>query len=74
MIKKRIIAPLIIVVILSGIGGVFTAKQRTEAQLKKLREAASSSQTNNNHHSEQAPIEDEENSEIYHTHPSNNPL
>ena len=43
MIKKRIIAPLIIVIILSGVGGVLAAKQRTDSQLKKIRKATDQS-------------------------------
>ncbi len=35
MITKRVIAPLIIVIILSGIGGVFTAKTMTEERIQQ---------------------------------------
>lgn len=39
MISKRIIIPLLIVILLSGIAGVIAAKKYTEAQLKKTQEA-----------------------------------
>jgi len=40
MIKKRIIVPLIIVVILAGIGGVFAAQKKMEYQLNEAKKAA----------------------------------
>jgi len=44
MISKRIIVPLIIVIILSGIGGVLAAQKKMDYQLKKAREAAQQNQ------------------------------
>lgn len=40
MISRRIILPLILVIILSGLGGVVAAKHRIETQLQQAREAA----------------------------------
>lgn len=40
MITKRVIAPLIIVIILSGIGGVFTAKSMTEKRTQQTATAS----------------------------------
>ena len=40
MISKRIILPLLIVVILSGIGGVFAAQKWMEYQLNEARKAS----------------------------------
>lgn len=42
MISKRIVAPLIIVIIASGIGGVLTAQKVTQNRLQKVQQASNS--------------------------------